>query len=132
MGEKKDIEEVQEILEEKDIGDNGDSDGLFVDTSNDASKAWQEAKEEMLEKVEESTMDQVEVEESLWTRPFPAMHLFFSQKQQCKHLKASRKSVKPKKRWLRRWVRSRMTWKTNNVLWKRRRRVWRKKTMVRM
>merc|ERR1712209_36527 len=49
---------------EKAIGDKGDSDGLFVDTSNDASKAWQEAKEEMLEKVEESTMDQVEVEES--------------------------------------------------------------------
>merc|ERR1712223_778595 len=60
LEEKKDIEEVQEILEEKDLGDNGDSDGLFVDTSNDASKAWQEAKEEMLEEVEESTMDQVD------------------------------------------------------------------------
>merc|ERR1712013_520794 len=68
-----------------------------------------------------------------WTRLFPATHLFFSQKQQCKHLKASRKRVKPKKTWLRRWVRSRMMLKTNNVLWKRRRRrVWRKKTMVRM
>merc|ERR1711936_34829 len=67
LEEKKDIEEVQEILEEKDLGDKGDSDGLFVDTSNDASKAWQEAKEEMLDKVEESTMElveQVQVEES--------------------------------------------------------------------
>jgi len=75
LEEKKDIEEVQEILEEKDIGDNGDSDGLFVDTSNDASKAWQEAKEEMLEKVEESTMDQVdqvEVEESAMDETLPS------------------------------------------------------------
>jgi len=75
LEEKKDIEEVQEILEEKDIGDNGDSDGLFVDTSNDASKAWQEAKEEMLEKVEESTMeqvDQVQVEESAMDETLPS------------------------------------------------------------
>jgi len=73
LEEKKDIEEVQEILEEKDIGDNGDSDGLFVDTSNDASKAWQEAKEEMLEKVEESTMDQVDqVEESVMDETLPS------------------------------------------------------------
>jgi len=75
LEEKKDIEEVQEILEEKDIGDKGDSDGLFVDTSNDASKAWQEAKEEMLEKVEESTMDQVEqvqVEESAMDETLPS------------------------------------------------------------
>jgi len=71
LEEKKDIEEVQEILEEKDIGDNGD--GLFVDTSNDASKAWQEAKEEMLEKVEESTMDQVDqVEESVMDETLPS------------------------------------------------------------
>jgi len=72
LEEKKDIEEVQEILEEKDLGDKGDSDGLFVDTSNDASKAWQEAKEEMLEKVEESTMDQVEVEESAMDETLPS------------------------------------------------------------
>merc|ERR1719204_2522619 len=78
LEEKKDIEEVQEILEEKDLGDNSDSDGLFVDTSNDASKAWQEAKEEMLEKVEESTMDQVdqvdqvEVEESAMDETLPS------------------------------------------------------------
>merc|ERR1712223_1719525 len=75
LEEKKDIEEVQEILEEKDIGDNGDGDGLFVDTSNDASKAWQEAKDEMLEKVEESTMDQVDqvqVEESAMDETFPS------------------------------------------------------------
>merc|ERR1712013_813100 len=66
------IEEVQEVLEEKDLGDKGDSDGLFVDTSNDASKAWQEAKEEMLEKVEESTMDQVQVEESAMDETLPS------------------------------------------------------------
>merc|ERR1712209_4780 len=72
LEEKKDIEEVQEILEEKDLGDKDDSDGLFVDTSNDASKAWQEAKEEMLEKVEESTMDQVEVEESAMDETLPS------------------------------------------------------------
>jgi len=93
LEEKKDIEEVQEILEEKDIGDNGDSDGLFVDTSNDASKAWQEAKEEMLEKVEESTMDQVEVEESAMDETLPSnapllqpettMQTFESQQEEC-------------------------------------------------
>merc|ERR1711899_631919 len=72
LEEKKDIEEVQEILEKKDIGDNGDSDGLFVDTSNDASKAWQEAK---VEKLEESTMevvDQVQVEESAMDETLPS------------------------------------------------------------
>merc|ERR1712013_923835 len=96
LEEKKDIEEVQEILEEKDLGDNGDSDGLFVDTSNDASKAWQEAKEEMLEKVEESTMDQVdqvEVEESAMDETLPSnapllqpeatMQTFESQQEEC-------------------------------------------------
>ena len=93
LEEKKDIEEVQEILEEKDIGDNGDSDGLFVDTSNNASKAWQEAKEEMLEKVEESTMDQVEVEESAMDETLPSnapllqpettMQTFESQQEEC-------------------------------------------------
>jgi len=96
LEEKKDIEEVQEILEEKDLGDKGDSDGLFVDTSNDASKAWQEAKEEMLEKVEESTMDQVdqvEVEESAMDETLPSnapllqpettMQTFESQQEEC-------------------------------------------------
>jgi len=96
LEEKKDIEEVQEILEEKDLGDKGDSDGLFVDTSNDASKAWQEAKEEMLEKVEESTMDQVDqvqVEESAMDETLPSnapllqpeatMQTFESQQEEC-------------------------------------------------
>merc|ERR1712158_190317 len=50
LGEKKNVEELQEILEDNDIGDIA---------SNDASKAWEEAKEEMLEKVEEiGTMDE--------------------------------------------------------------------------
>merc|ERR1712083_1079858 len=50
LEEKKNVEELQEILEDNDIGDIA---------SNDASKAWEEAKEEMLEKVEEiGTMDE--------------------------------------------------------------------------
>merc|ERR550517_786801 len=47
LEEKKDIEELQEILEENDIGD--------ITASGEASKAWEEAKEEMLENVEESS-----------------------------------------------------------------------------
>jgi len=51
LEEKKDIEELQEILEDNDIGD--------IAASGEASKAWEEAKEEMLENVEESsTMDE--------------------------------------------------------------------------
>merc|ERR1712083_396826 len=51
LEEKKDIEELQEILEDNDIGD--------IAASGEASKAWDEAKEEMLENVEESsTMDE--------------------------------------------------------------------------
>merc|ERR1712088_67077 len=50
LEEKKNVEELQEILEDNDIGDIA---------SNDASKAWEEANEEMLEKVEEiGTMDE--------------------------------------------------------------------------
>merc|ERR1712110_1015670 len=50
LEEKKNVEELQEILEDNDIGDIA---------SNDASMAWEEAKEEMLEKVEEiGTMDE--------------------------------------------------------------------------
>merc|ERR1712088_100754 len=51
LEEKKDIEELQEILEDNDIGD--------IAASGETSKAWEEAKEEMLENVEESsTMDE--------------------------------------------------------------------------
>ena len=53
LEEKKDIEELQEILEDNDIGE--------IAASGEASKAWEEAKEEMLEKVEEigsTTMDE--------------------------------------------------------------------------
>merc|ERR550517_1747299 len=51
LEEKKDIEELQEILEDNDIGE--------IAASGEASKAWEEAKEEMLENVEEgSTMDE--------------------------------------------------------------------------
>merc|ERR1719208_351409 len=82
LEEKKDIEEVQEILEEKDLGDKGDSDGLFVDTSNDASKAWQEAKEEMLEKVEESTMDETLPSNAPLLQPEATMQTFESQQEE--------------------------------------------------
>merc|ERR1712032_1688528 len=44
---KKDIEELQEILEDNDIGE--------IAASGEASKAWEEAKEKMLENVEESS-----------------------------------------------------------------------------
>merc|ERR1712032_784825 len=47
LEEKKDIEELQEILEDNDIGD--------IAASGETSKAWEEAKEEMLENVEESS-----------------------------------------------------------------------------
>merc|ERR1719341_1680881 len=51
LEEKKDIEELQEILEDNDIGD--------IAANGETSKAWEEAKEEMLENVEESsTMDE--------------------------------------------------------------------------
>ena len=43
LEEKKDIEELQEILEDNDIGD--------IAASGEASKAWEEAKEEMLERI---------------------------------------------------------------------------------
>merc|ERR1719391_1162354 len=57
LEEKKNIDELEEILEENDIGAGGEE----KDVSNEASKAWEEAKEEMLEKVEEigsTTMDE--------------------------------------------------------------------------
>merc|ERR1719295_1136217 len=57
LEEKKNIDELEEILEDNDIGAGGEE----RDVSNEASKAWEEAKEEMLEKVEEigsTTMDE--------------------------------------------------------------------------
>merc|ERR1719295_1837773 len=57
LEEKKNIDELEEILEDNDIAVGGEE----KDVSNEASKAWEEAKEEMLEKVEEigsTTMDE--------------------------------------------------------------------------
>jgi len=57
LEEKKNIDELEEILEDNDIAAGEEENNV----SNEASKAWEEAKEEMLEKVEEigsTTMDE--------------------------------------------------------------------------